>query len=291
MIERDCIEALIAKHRNVAAAVVTQAKGSSPRDAGAMMLIHPDGTLGTIGGGTVEHQTIERARHLLQASGPPEEHAFPLGPDLDQCCGGHMKVAIGLVALTGAETSLPDATSPLPPCGAGMGREAVRLWPEGPLLPEQHPNRPVFLYGAGHVGQALMRALVPLPFQVTLVDSRPGAHLNGEPHIITPLPEAVVQDATPDAFHLVLTHSHAVDLEIVSAILSRSFGFCGLIGSATKRKVFERRLAERGFMPEVLQHLICPIGEPMLRDKRPEVIAASVAMQLLLRDEVLRERS
>ncbi|MEM9063095.1 MAG: xanthine dehydrogenase accessory protein XdhC [Pseudomonadota bacterium] len=265
MIGRAEIEGAVAVHGRVVAAVVAEAKGSSPRDSGAMVLVFEGGTTGTIGGGTVEHTVIGEAQKLLQADGPPRDLSFPLGPDLDQCCGGHMRVQIGLVAPVGD-----------------------RIWPDGPYFPEDAEKRLVIIYGAGHVGQALVRALSPLPFRITLVDTRDTPPAAGDV-VVTPLPEAVAEEAPTDAFHLVLTHSHAVDLEIVTAVLSKGFGFCGLIGSATKRALFERRLAERGVPEETIAQLACPIGLPGLRDKRPEVIAASVAVQLLVRDAVLRD--
>lgn len=233
------------------------------------MLILPDHVLGTIGGGTAEQQVIDHARALLNQPSGPVELEFPLGPDLDQCCGGHMTVALGLVD----QTALDDTPA--------------LLWPEGPQVPDTAQKRPVIVYGAGHVGQAITRALTPLPFQITLVDARPqDGTIPGVQ--ATPLPEAVAEEAGPETFHLVLTHSHAIDLEIVTAILRRPFGFCGLIGSATKRTLFERRLTERGIPQKILTELTCPIGLTMLKDKRPEVIAASVAVQLMLRDQILR---
>lgn len=269
MIGRAEIEAALVAHGAVAAVVVTTTKGSSPRDAGAMMLVFEGGILGTIGGGTVEHRCIAEAERMLQNRDNPETFVFPLGPDLDQCCGGQMQVQIGLVQPIGA-----------------------RLWPDGPAMPPDPSRRQVIIYGSGHVGQALVRALAPLPFRITLVDSRPDApSAHGAEVHATPLPEAVAEEAGEECFHIVLTHSHATDLEIVSAILAKASGFCGLIGSDTKRALFERRLRERGFTDDAISNLTCPIGLPMLKDKRPEVIAASVAVQLLLRDSVLREQA
>ena len=284
MIGRDQIEAAVAAHGRVAVAVVIEAKGSSPRDAGTAMAVFGGGTIGTIGGGTVEHRVIEAARALLADGGAPLVLRFPLGPDLDQCCGGQMTVEIGLVGAN------PGADGSLPPAWGRGGEGGISLWPGGPRLPEPQAKRPVIVYGAGHVGQALTRALAPLPFRTTLVDVRQGTPETPVETHITPLPEAVAEEAPDHTFHIVMTHSHAIDLEIVTAVMGRPFGFCGLIGSATKRAVFERRLAERGISAEKIARLICPIGLDGLRDKRPEVIAASVAAQLLLRDAELRER-
>ncbi len=133
---------------------------------------------------------------------------------------------------------------------------------------------------------ALARALAPLPFAVRWVDARldafPAEIPAGVETVETPLPEAEDRAAPGDALHVVLTHSHALDLEIIAAVLERGeFGFLGVIGSATKKALFLRRLRERGIPESRLARLTCPIGVPGIRDKRPEVIAASVAVQLL----------
>lgn len=263
MIRDAALTGFLTAHRHVVAAVVIGTRGSTPRETGAVMLIHAEGSVGTVGGGSVEVDVLGRAREMLKAGTGSEWVDYPLGPDLDQCCGGNMRVAIGLV---GQEW-----------------RPGRALWQDGPVLPDDAPVRQVMIYGAGHVGTALARALAPLPFSVTLIDTRPPEH-GGDDHdgiVRTALPEALSSEAAPDAFHLVLTHSHAQDLEIVAAVLARDFGFCGLIGSHTKKTLFQRRLAERGLSAAQIGRLTCPIGLPGLRDKRPGVIAASVAAQLL----------
>ena len=176
----------------------------------------------------------------------------------------------------------------------GRGRRRrFALWRDGPVYTEPPQLRPVFVYGGGHVGTALVAALAPLPFSVRWIDARAGGFLAPPPAGVdtrlTPLPETEAQAAPANAFHVVLTHSHALDLEIVAAVLERdSFGFLGLIGSATKKALFARRLSERGIPAGRLDRLICPIGLPGLRDKRPAVIAASTAAQLLHADAAAR---
>ena len=245
----------------VAVALLERAAGSTPREAGAWMMVTPTETHGTIGGGEAERRTVEAARALLAGGGAPTRIALPLGPDLDQCCGGHMTVALARA---------PDDLSGLP----------LALWEGGPLLHDPAPA-PVIVYGAGHVGCALVAALAPLPFAVKLIDARAEAVWPVEaavPCHRLALPETAAAEAPDDAFHLVMTHSHAVDLEIVAAVLARPFRFLGLIGSATKRATFERRLAERGLDTS---RLTSPIGLAGIRGKAPAVIAASVAAQLL----------
>src|SRR5690606_12326219 len=202
-------------------------------------------------------------------------------PALDQCCGGRMRLAFALLtgedlprlgegagtvdSCEGAGASGRDdeaagaedapggpsfVADSRPEAPAGRGASAMlELWPGGPVWREPEAPRQVVVYGAGHVGTALVRALAPLPFRVAWVDARSGA-CAGAPDGVetheTPLPEAVTAAAEPDALHVVLTHSHVLDLEIVTAVLGRPFGFCGLIGSGTKRAVLPRPPAVRG---------------------------------------------
>jgi xanthine dehydrogenase accessory protein XdhC len=253
--------------------MVAEARGSVPREAGAAMLVTGAGAVGTIGGGTVEYRALVQAREMLGHGESGVIVDFPLGPALDQCCGGHMRVAF---AGFGADD--------LGRLRAASGELA--LWQGGPVFVEAAKPRQVLIYGAGHVGTALARALAPLPFAVRWVDARldgfPGLVPAGVETMVTPLPEAEAKAAPADALHVVLTHSHALDMEIVSAVLERgAFGFLGVIGSATKKALFLRRLRERGIAEARLARLVCPIGVPGIADKRPEVIAASVAVQLL----------
>lgn len=246
-----------------AVVVVSEVMGSTPREAGAFMVVTPSRAMGTVGGGEAERRAVEAARRMLDKGLTREELSLPLGPELDQCCGGRMRIAIARIdhAPTG-----PFA-----------------LWEGGPAITER-PAREVRLYGAGHVGMALAEALRPLPFSLHWVDARaPEAWpvASAVPLRRVAIPESEVAAASPHAFHVVMTHSHALDLEIVAAILARPFAFCGLIGSRTKRATFERRLAERGIDAS---RLTCPIGLPEIPGKEPAVIAASVAAQLLALD-------
>jgi len=262
----DLRAAALAWQRAGRAAVVVEVgatRGSVPREAGTRMLVAADEVLGTIGGGHLEWQAIDEARALLQglargeAAGPRARHVA-LGPSLGQCCGGVLDLRY---------TPLADA--------------AVEAWPE--TAPRFHLQ----LYGAGHVGRAIVRLLAGLPCRVQWVDEResefPDAPL--PPHIervcVEPV-EAEVRSAPPGAFYLVLTHSHDLDLALTQAILRRGdFAFFGLIGSRTKRARFEHRLLERGFAAEAVRRITCPIGVPGIEGKEPEVIAFAVVAQLL----------
>ncbi len=247
-------------------AVVTKTQGSAPRSAGTVMVVTDAGAAGTLGGGAVEHRALQIAADMLAGTAPG--HAlidFPLGPDLDQCCGGKMTIALALVSADFAEP--------------------LTLWPGGPIIRGPAEPRPVFVYGAGHVGRAVVAALAPLDFAITWIDAQAGRMKAPPPNVTpieNPIPEALASTAPDDAVHLIMTHSHAVDLEIVAAVLSRPFAHCGLIGSATKRARFVKRLTRRGVPAGAIARLECPIGLPGLTDKRPAAIAASVAAGVLM---------
>ena len=249
-----------------AVVLVERTKGSTPREAGAWMIVTWHAIRGTIGGGEAERRAVEAARGLLADGGGRAQLELPLGPELDQCCGGHMRLALA-----------PVHQAP---------RAPFALWEGGPIVAER-ALRPVIVYGAGHVGAALVTALRPLPFALEWIDARPEAAWPTPieaPCRRLALPESAAAAAPDAAFHLVMTHSHAVDLEIVAAVLSRRFAYLGLIGSATKRATFARRLRERAIASD---GLTCPIGSPGIRGKDPAVIAASVAADLLAHDAKL----
>lgn len=238
---------------------VQHTRGSVPREAGTRMLVAADQVLGTIGGGHLELKAIEAARRLLagRADEPRQPH-FPLGPALGQCCGG---------AVTLQLTPLADARP------ADWADEAPRFFLQ--------------LYGAGHVGRAIVRLLDDLPCQVQWVDERESEFppTASAPHVqrlcVEPV-QAEVAAAPPGAFYLVLTHSHDLDLAITEAILRRGdFAYLGLIGSATKRARFLHRFEARGIAPGTLARLTCPIGVPGINGKEPEVLAIAVVAQLL----------
>lgn len=244
---------------------VSASRGSAPREAGARLLVTALDTAGTVGGGHLELKAIEHARALLRNGEfmPHSEH-FPLGPALGQCCGG---------AVTLSYTPL-DA-------------DALARWPVKP------PRFHLQLYGAGHVGRAIARALAPLNVVVDWIDEREEEfptefHEHGGPwpdhirKVCVDAVEAEVRTAPPGAFYLVLTHQHDLDLRISEAVLTRGdFGFFGLIGSKTKRQRFIHRFEQRGIAHDAIARMTCPIGVPGIVGKEPEVIAAAVVAQLL----------
>jgi xanthine dehydrogenase accessory factor len=241
---------------------VKEALGSVPREAGTRMLVSLTQAHGTVGGGHLELLAIETARSLLsQPEGglQPLERHYPLGPALGQCCGG---------AVTLRYSRLDEA--------------ALRAWPAA------QPRFFLQLYGAGHVGRAIVRLLAGIDCRVQWIDEREDEFPDGDDlpaHIekvcVEPV-EAEVRIAPPLACYLVLTHNHDLDLRITEAILKRAdFRYLGLIGSKTKRARFRHRYEARGIAPEVLDRMTCPIGVPGIEGKEPEVIAVSVVAQLL----------
>ncbi len=283
------------------AALITLAEtaGSSPREAGARMVVRSSGGFyGTIGGGELEHQALEEARAALAAGrGPARRRSVALGPELGQCCGGRVVWRVEtfdkrdlaeLAPLRAAEREGPFVA--LARLGAD-GRVERRLgdtaedgdWREA----FGEATTPVYLFGAGHVGRALALALAPLPFAVRWIDPRPDEFPKLAPANVTLVaaadPPAELTAAPDGAFVLAITHSHALDLAVVAEALRQDrFAYVGVIGSATKRARFVSQLKAAGFAEARIAKLVCPIGAPGIAGKEPAVIAIAVAAQLLM---------
>lgn len=246
---------------------IMQTQGSAPRDAGTWMVVLRDSFLNTIGGGHIEYEAIAIARDMLaKADLGPIEKTFTLGASLGQCCGGVMRLRF--------ERLRKDAL------GAAL---------QGPAM----PVKTVALVGGGHVGHAIVQALVPLPFHIYWADSREGIfpellHERLQMEQFDDVTECIAQ-FPKDSLLLVMSFTHAEDLDLIRAALLRKrgtpecFPFIGLIGSKTKWAKFRHRLSERGFSEAELAAVTCPIGIPGISGKQPAVIAASVAAQLLMR--------
>lgn len=225
---------------------VASAQGSTPREAGAEMIVTANATQGTIGGGQLEYRAIDRARRMLAQGEAQARMDVPLGPGIGQCCGGRV-----ILELDRGAPARPD-------------------------------HAPVLIFGAGHVGRALARALEPLPVRTLLIDPRAQelARATG-PTLLTPIPETQIRDARPGTSVVIVTHDHALDFLLAAEALARAdLAYVGMIGSATKRARFERIARDRGLDPAAL---VCPIGAGLSRDKRPELIAAFTAAELMAR--------
>jgi xanthine dehydrogenase accessory factor len=204
-----------------------------------------------------------------------------LGPDLGQCCGGRVDLA----------TEVFD-TSSLEAVGALVAHES-----QGPLSISRNnltlrfgeERRCIYLFGAGHVGRALVLALAPLPFEVNWIDPRPDAFPRVVPPNVTLAANADLPEAPDGSLVFIMSHSHALDLAVAGAALRNArIANVGLIGSVTKRARFEKRLHEAGVATDRIEGLICPIGVPGIRSKEPAAIAAATAAQIIMLDEVLR---
>ncbi len=297
-------EAVAAKGR-VARIVVASVEGSTPREVGAAMLVWEGGSAGTIGGGALEWEAMARAR-LLLASGRSRFERLALGPGLGQCCGG----AVGLLTEVFEAGTIPDGEIV---ARAVDGREMplavkrllARARGEGvvpaPVLlqgwfvePAARPLRQVWVWGAGHVGRALVAVLAPLPgLAVTWIDVAEARFPPDVPPGVTVLAAAdaaaLADHAPVGAEHLILTFSHALDLELCHRLLGRGFARLGLIGSATKRARFRARLAALGHGAQEIARIDCPIGDPAL-GKHPQAIAVGVVADLLRQASAATER-
>lgn len=247
---------------------VAETKGSAPREPGAWMVVWPDALTGTIGGGNLEFDAVAQARAMLrgQAGAPAhgEMRRFALGPSLGQCCGG-------IVMLRFERVGAVDAP-------ALRRRLSLNL-------------APLALFGGGHVGHALVRVLCTLPYAVRWIDSRdevfpPALPAQVRTEHSDPI-QAAVHELAPGSRVLIMSFSHAEDLDIVIACLQRlrerdDLPYIGLIGSKTKWATFRHRLSARGFSEAEQARVTCPIGIPGITGKEPEVIAVATAAQLLL---------
>ncbi|WP_336057586.1 xanthine dehydrogenase accessory protein XdhC [Nitratireductor sp. CH_MIT9313-5] len=239
---------------------VTSAKGSTPREEGAWMLVSPAAIFNTIGGGQLEFLAIAKARELIEQNLANGTMDVPLGPEIGQCCGGRVGLEIKLAAPSIRNQLLEDAAI----------RDRAR------------PH--VYLFGGGHVGQALSEALSLLPLHTVLVETRPEALEEITADVekrLTPVPEDAVRSAPEGSAFVILTHDHALDFLIASEALARKDAlYVGMIGSKTKRATFKSWYGKNDGKESDLARLTCPIGGTT-SDKRPAVIAALAAAEVM----------
>jgi xanthine dehydrogenase accessory factor len=232
--------------------------GSTPREAGAKMIVTATRLYGTIGGGNLEYQACRIARNQLERGADDGLRRFPLGAGLGQCCGGLVNLMF---------EKLNDDSD----------------WDE---LVRVDDCVELYLFGAGHVGQAVVHALQDLPVNIHWIDTRddvlPQVTPAGVSAICTDTPEADVEAAAAGSYFLVMTHDHSIDQRLSEQILSRDdFTYFGLIGSAAKRRNFETRMQRRGIDAYKFTRMTCPIGIDGINSKQPAQIAISVAAEIL----------
>lgn len=264
--------------------VVATAEGSTPRDIGTSMIVTRGKTFDTIGGGHLELKAIEFAREQLSGrTALATIRHFPLGPALGQCCGGH--VSLLFVPINAARRSLIESL--LSRAANSDVLEITTHIDTGELVTVSLPNEEwhIVVFGAGHVGRAIVDVLSTLPCRITWIDERESEFpVNVAPNVCivnTDAPAAEVARIPSGAQVLVLTHSHALDLEICFALLKRDdLAYAGLIGSATKAATFRKRFERRGISADAIARIICPIGRSEVKSKHPGAIAVSVAFDL-----------
>jgi xanthine dehydrogenase accessory factor len=232
--------------------------GSTPREPGARMIVTGQHLYGTIGGGNLEFQACRIARNQLTQGADDGLQRFPLGAGLGQCCGGLVNL---MFERLGVDSDW-----------VGLAQEAETL--------------DLYLFGAGHVGTALVRSLGDLPIRINWIDTRddmlpqqPPAGVNA---ICTDTPEAEIDSAAAGSYFLVMTHDHSLDQRLCEQILKRDdFAYFGLIGSLSKRRNFETRMRRRGIDADKFARISCPIGIGGISSKQPAQIAISVAAEIL----------
>lgn len=239
---------------------ITATRGSAPRDAGTAMCVTQTGLYGTIGGGALEHLATTTARQMLTDNTPDTTRTLPLGPNLGQCCGGSVTLHFTRTRCV-TDTPLPQPALP---------------------ITSNIPRIPLWIWGAGHVGRAMVKHAVPTrAFDITWIDAAPDRFPEHRHPAVTTLPTPdmplLAKHASQDAHHLILTYSHDIDLALCATLLQRGFVTCGLIGSATKWTRFQTRLKARALDPTAIT---CPIGDPRL-GKHPDQIASGTLRALL----------
>jgi xanthine dehydrogenase accessory factor len=293
MFDRGALQTALLAHGRVARVVVAAVEGSAPREVGAAMLVWDGGQSGTIGGGALEWQAVLRARALLAQGDGARIDREALGPSLGQCCGGAVTlvsevydtVPEGEVVARSLDGSpMPLAVRRILAAARGQGvmpaPQLLHGWMVEPVLA---PRRQVWIWGAGHVGRAIVAVLAPLPdLALTWVDISPERFPEAPGVRLLPVPDPAdaVRLAPPEAEHLIVTFSHALDLELCHRLLNHGFARCGLIGSATKWARFRARLRALGHEPSAIARIACPIGDPAL-GKHPQAIAIGVAAEVM----------
>jgi len=343
------LQSLVAQNIPTMIVTVASVKGSTPREPGAKMLITPDSSFGTIGGGHLEFKATGIAREQLLSHPVQMLHRFPLGASLGQCCGGLVNLLFEPVTSDAQWLTLLKHNSPID-SSTVMVTAASDKFGEGKLIvtesgllgslgrpeydrlaqsiaqkqlhqnsdamlralsvnsteegssdlflfePLQTSDFHIVLFGAGHVGKALVNIIQPLNSRITWIDNRDNSFPSGLASNISGItsdcPEDEVDNCPFGCYFLVMTQDHSLDQRICEAILKKSdFRYFGLIGSQTKRRRFEQRLSLRGFAPADLAAMQCPVGVGGINSKQPAAIAVSIAADLLQKHEQIKTQN
>ena len=298
----------IKSHGKIARVLILKTFGSAPRDEGTTMLIWDSGQFGTIGGGELEYQVTRLAKKIIINNKGSRIKKFSLGPDMGQCCGGAVELLIEILDETKMKfISVDDGFFARPVFKDEKSLNVQALiksyrnksvpiktsFKDGWLFePVTKEKELVWIYGAGHVGTAIANILSKLSqFSVTCIDTSQDRYPDNFPKtvekLITKNPAQIVQYAPSETHHLILTYSHALDLEICHQLLQHNFATAGLIGSKTKWARFKKRLNELNYTFEQINRIICPIGEPSF-GKSPYEIAIGVASMLLDKEKNIK---
>ena len=243
--------------KSVIKAKIINSEGSVPRCTGDYMLISIEDIFGTIGGGQLEYIVINKSIELLKNKIKKQEIlSIPLGPGIGQCCGGYVQVKLTFHI---------------------NGKESIE---------NLKKNADLFIFGAGHIGQALSSKSLDLNFNVHLIDSRKNLLLMNEhediDYIYANQPWKLIKNLSPNSYYIILTHSHDYDFKIINEILNyNSFNFIGLIGSKTKKNRFSNRLKNNGHSQELIDSIECPVGLNINHTKEPSEIAISIIAKLI----------
>ena len=245
--------------KNIIKVKIINVKGSSPNKINDFMLVAPKDIFGTIGGGNLEYLVIEESKLMLKNKSKRKKLNIPLGPGIGQCCGGYVEIILTLHKNT----------------DAAMKDEKVN----------DSFKEDLYIFGAGHIGQALIETIGNLNFNTYLIDSREEylkMSVNKDVnYLLSKEPWKVVNKLKDNAYYVVLTHSHEYDLKILNEILTKKFTFVGLIGSTTKKKRFFKRLTENGHDKNIIKKIECPIGIDIGNSKDPNEIAFSIITRLI----------
>ena len=304
------INEYLEKYNEVVRIIILKTSGSAPRNSGTWMIVWENGQDRTIGGGQLEYEVTKSARDLLNSSHGQKIKKYSLGPDIGQCCGGSVEVLLekmdieklGIISKEDGFFARPISTNNkslnLSSILKKFRNKSIPIeytfcdgWLIEPLVKEK---RNLWIYGAGHVGTAIANTIDKLErFNIFCLDTSEERYPHDFPknveRLIAVNPAELVKYAPGDTHHLILTYSHALDLEVCNQLLKQPFLSAGLIGSKTKWVRFKKRLGELGYKSEQIHRIVCPIGDPSL-GKSPYEIAIGVANMLLDYDKIHASR-